>query len=493
MSAQSRERLIYSFRWSAEDTLAGWVFDVGNPTQPLLISIFLNDVLFQVMRCAELVDRSSIKGIEPKLWKDWVKNTSQHKVLAGAFSYRVPDYVPRRSPVKVTIRHHESQRLLFEETHSLDAEARQILTALAEHEPYVRMHADQLKDRGLTVVAQYFGSERCHLVSSDGVVLAEAAQKQMPHPDGFFTFWESAALQVVQGRLDISGGPRDPIEIRLQRVADGHPIGDGAAVFSVPPNVVEVFATWRKPEPFRVARVMGTEVLLDYFFTGYSTFKVVEHVLQQAAGKPLMQQRRILDWGCGVARLSQHLLRWTTADVLGIDIDASAVDWCSSNLPSGRFEVAPLDPPTNIPSASIDLIIGISVFTHLDEATQDAWLGELQRILAPEGTIVATICAFRSLFVHPHATIEFSRMQLLGISDDAIGSLLDDVLPEGRSDYYRETKHSHDYIVAQWSRWFDVVAIFPGAHFNHQDYVVLRHRSAAPPRMRIEALNRLSG
>lgn len=144
-------------------------------------------------------------------------------------------------------------------------------------------------------------------------------------------------------------------------------------------------------------------------------------------------------------------------------------------------------PPIGLPSAAYDLIIGISVFTHLDESAQDAWLAELQRLLAPEGTVVVTVRSLHSLTMHPHPTVEYQRIRRHGMSAD-IGARLDGVLPSDRSTYYRETHHTHDYIMAHWSRWFDVVAIVPGAHFHHEDYVVLRHRTSCPPPTRMEPL-----
>ena len=278
-------------------------------------------------------------------------------------------------------------------------------------------------------------------------------------------------------------------EIMVRRVSDGRILGDGADLIPLPPRLAATYAAWKMPEPFRIDRVMASKANSDYFFSGYSTFNAIERALAQTTGVTLRNCQRILDWGCGVGRLTQHLLHWTPAAVTGIDIDASAVEWCTTNLPRGRFETAPLDPPTSLPASSFDLITGISVFTHLDQATQDAWLSELQRVLAPGGVALVSISGEYGLFWHAHPLTELQRMQRNGITDVA-GTRLDGVLPSDRSTYYRETHHTHRYILERWNRWFDVVAILPGAHFHHQDYVVLKHRSATPPVTRIERLAR---
>lgn len=479
-------RLVSEFHWEDDDTLFGWVIDVDNPSRPALAEILINDILFRVERCTGLIDRAEISGVAPALQENWAQITAKFKILAGAVRYRVPEYIPRSKPVKVTVRHLESKAVLFEDVRDLGGEVRKSLVEMAEANPFIRFRAELDGDKAVKVIAHYAGPDEVELFATGGARVISSRQTAVEPPAHFLSFLDRRDYSLVVGSLEI---PADDAgcEVLLRRVSDGAAIGDSADVFPVPPSLVSTYAAWKMPEPFRIDRVMASEASADYFFTGYATFCAIEHALTQAGGILLRDCRRILDWGCGVGRLTQHLLNWTPAAVTGIDIDQSAIDWCNTNLSRGNFSVAPLDPPTGLPDASFDLIIGISVFTHIDQSTQDAWLAELQRLLAPGGFALVSVNAMQSLVAHAHPLVEFQRMRRNGITD-VIGTRLDGVLPSERSTYYREMHHSHDYIVDRWSRWFDVIAILPGAHFHHQDYVVLRRRSTVVPATRIERL-----
>ena len=75
----------------------------------------------------------------------------------------------------------------------------------------------------------------------------------------------------------------------------------------------------------------------------------------------------------------------------GCDIDGDSVAWCRESLPTGHFEHASPEPPTPYEDRFFDLVIGCSVFTHLTEPMQEAWLAELRRVLAPGGLLVVSV------------------------------------------------------------------------------------------------------
>jgi hypothetical protein len=52
------------------------------------------------------------------------------------------------------------------------------------------------------------------------------------------------------------------------------------------------------------------------------------------------------------------------------------------DLSSATFVDLPLHPPSSLKEAGFDLIVGVSIFTHLTETVQLEWLGELQRLSA---------------------------------------------------------------------------------------------------------------
>src|SRR5262249_23651606 len=103
----------------------------------------------------------------------------------------------------------------------------------------------------------------------------------------------------------------------------------------------------------------------------------------------------ILDYGCGSGRLT----RWfadaadSSVRVHGTDINPDAIAWCRQHLPLATFDCNGPEPPLRYPSESFDLILGVSVLTHLDEQLQLAWLAELARVSRPGGVVLLSIHA----------------------------------------------------------------------------------------------------
>lgn len=102
--------------------------------------------------------------------------------------------------------------------------------------------------------------------------------------------------------------------------------------------------------------------------------------------------RAVLDFGCGTGRLLAGLYASEeNRDLFGCDVRAELVDWSQVNLPS-QIRVAqslPV-PPLPYPSGSFDLILAISVFTHMGPAAQQLWAADLRRVLRPGGALMAT-------------------------------------------------------------------------------------------------------
>jgi ubiquinone/menaquinone biosynthesis C-methylase UbiE len=100
----------------------------------------------------------------------------------------------------------------------------------------------------------------------------------------------------------------------------------------------------------------------------------------------------ILDWGCGVARITRHLSGNfnSNVNVTGIDINAQMVEWNKSNIPGVEFREIQYCPPTGLPNSYYDLVIGVSVFTHIECSHHESWLEEISRILQEGGLFIFT-------------------------------------------------------------------------------------------------------
>jgi SAM-dependent methyltransferase len=99
----------------------------------------------------------------------------------------------------------------------------------------------------------------------------------------------------------------------------------------------------------------------------------------------------ILEWGCGVGRITRHLPTLPQVrSVTGADINAAMVRWNRENLPGIDFRLIAQEPPTPFPTGAFHLILGVSVLTHVPGDGQAAWLDELHRILRPDGVLLLT-------------------------------------------------------------------------------------------------------
>jgi SAM-dependent methyltransferase len=98
---------------------------------------------------------------------------------------------------------------------------------------------------------------------------------------------------------------------------------------------------------------------------------------------------RWLDFGCGSGRLARFLASPEERDLHGVDVDQAAIRWARRHLGPG-FVATSVRPPLPFPAAAFDVVCAISVFTHLDEAMQLAWLRELWRVLRPGGFLIAS-------------------------------------------------------------------------------------------------------
>jgi SAM-dependent methyltransferase len=141
------------------------------------------------------------------------------------------------------------------------------------------------------------------------------------------------------------------------------------------------------PPAWLRVRVAGTADL-DWFLEGG---RLGEESIRAALGRhglAVEELGALLDFGCGCGRVTR---RWAGLDgVHGTDLTPEAVEWCSRNLPFGRFETNGLAPPLTFREGSFDLVYALSVFTHLTVELQLAWLAELRRVLRPGGLLLLT-------------------------------------------------------------------------------------------------------
>jgi SAM-dependent methyltransferase len=141
-----------------------------------------------------------------------------------------------------------------------------------------------------------------------------------------------------------------------------------------------------------IATTQGLGDVDSYRASTATSFMTMRSLLG-AAGVETSGIRSILDVGCGTGRL---LVGWHCDDprreLVGTDINPGLIAWCRSNLGDvARWELNGVQPPFEGASASFDLIVLASVFTHLSLDNQRAWLEEIRRLLGPAGHALITL------------------------------------------------------------------------------------------------------
>ena len=101
--------------------------------------------------------------------------------------------------------------------------------------------------------------------------------------------------------------------------------------------------------------------------------------LSAASPKPLLEYRSILDFGCGCGRLAR-MFKGHPYRIAGCDIDQRHIQWIQQSLDYMDARVTSVRPPLPYVDNEFDAVISISIFTHLNENSQDEFLLELRRI-----------------------------------------------------------------------------------------------------------------
>ena len=138
-----------------------------------------------------------------------------------------------------------------------------------------------------------------------------------------------------------------------------------------------------------------------------------------------------------------------------------------------RFHNLPLFPPTDLPADHFDLVLGLSVMTHLTRHAQEVWLEEIRRVLRPGGIAILTF--------HGSSAVACGSRHLDGRQVAAFHKGFDDTLASDRFDrligrgYYRNTFQTAADVRLSWGRHFDVLELLEAA-VSYQDVAVLRKR-----------------
>ena len=211
---------------------------------------------------------------------------------------------------------------------------------------------------------------------------------------------------------------------------------------------------------------------VHYLRWGKSDHDVIKSVVKKHRG--LEKDMSILDFGCSSGRVLRHFdqehieLGWK---LKGIDIQAFLVEWVRQNFPI-EFEVAcgSTYPHLPYPDNSIDILFGISVFTHT-KFLWDMWLLEFKRVLKPRGLCIQTVqCEPAWEFYHKNREVEW-------VKGGHPESML--LKPKIDEDYFlygdafcSQTFYKESVLKEYWGRYLKVIDFLPPQNFGYQNWIV---------------------
>jgi SAM-dependent methyltransferase len=181
----------------------------------------------------------------------------------------------------------------------------------------------------------------------------------------------------------------------------------------------------RIPPSLILYDILGACDIAGFFQSGkVHALSISTIIHQHFSGETL----KILEWGCGPARVLQYLKSpdnqpWK---LYGSDYNARTIEWCRLNLPGIKFFQNGLEPPIETDSSTFDVVYCISVFTHLSESLHYKWIEEILRLLKPGGLFIGT---FHGERYRDHLSLEEQK------SFDAGQLVVRDKIREGKKNY----------------------------------------------------------
>jgi SAM-dependent methyltransferase len=143
------------------------------------------------------------------------------------------------------------------------------------------------------------------------------------------------------------------------------------------------------PPAALISNVAGIPDVAWYLVSGKNSAEDIIRILRRNQIH-LCWLKTILDFGCGSARVTRHMLRLENAVLYGVDVDEKAIQWCQQHFNIDHFRILSHQPLLEFPDSNFDLVYAISVFTHFPTNLVIGWLNEIKRVIKPGGYLVFT-------------------------------------------------------------------------------------------------------
>jgi SAM-dependent methyltransferase len=288
-----------------------------------------------------------------------------------------------------------------------------------------------------------------------------------------YWYWPNAEQCGYRLRLDVGASQGIEAAFRLRFLFDGPDTKQGELRDTIfVPKDLRRYQNY--PPPSLLARVQYCDNIGNVAVNGYSHYRRMRGLAEQYGIE--LTRARVLDWGCGHGRVIRHFDEvGPDIELHGVDIDGENASWAGQHLPRVRVLHGPLLPPLPYDTGAFDLVVGLSVMTHLTESVQRTWVHELERIIRPGGLALLsfsgdTDVAFSSCHLDRPYVEEYVRT---GRGRDLRNTVL--VGKIGDPEYYKDVKTSPRAVRELCSPHFEVLDVLE-CMFGYQDLAVLRRR-----------------
>jgi SAM-dependent methyltransferase len=240
------------------------------------------------------------------------------------------------------------------------------------------------------------------------------------------------------------------------------------------------------PEHLRHTACGGTSEQ-SHLYTSIEDLQIVVELWETFSERSIGALSSVYDFGCGCGRLVRWFpLALERVRCFGSDVRVASVDWCRENL-EGRFFANRVQPPLELESDSIELTVSLSIFSHLNRASNLAWIRELARVTRRDGLILLTTHGSFTLALTARSpehqkslsmSADEARAYLRSLererflfhrSPAELVAKLDGVEPD-----YGQAFFTQNFVGEEWREWVELVGYVPVALNLIQDFFVLR-------------------
>ena len=237
-----------------------------------------------------------------------------------------------------------------------------------------------------------------------------------------------------------------------------------------------------RPEPpaKNLSRV-GSQTFNVHVKSGWRILGVLEKEINEHYGE-INSSTKILDFGCGVGRVSIPIIQKYNTQLYCTDVDHTAIEFMTTNFgdkctPKTNNYLPPLPFEDNF----FDIIFSISIWSHLQPEIQIPWLKEMDRIMRENALLLISTAGFDTLEKH-NIEGRFLNVSAEMLHNQGIAFVKNTGLEKnpnmfpGVTGDWGVTFLDPEYVQAHWSKVFKLRKIINAA-IGKQDLIVMEKYS----------------